>query len=405
KNDRQRVNLYRNMKESIKIKGRGGSGLFTISYESNDPNMAKNVVTAVLTIFSEQTQMSSLTDVTSSQKFIDDQIREYEVRLRSAEKAREAFKRSNFGLLPEEGEGHIAALHEAYEELENAELWLSEAISKRNSLTKQMQEVVDAGDSWSSNGSTLALSSEDQKIKDLQLKKMDLLLKYTETHPAIRAIELTLEGLLRRKELKNKERTDSGLPNAGAMANPYVQQLKISLNQAETNVASNNARIHFLKQKIKKYKDQLDSRLTVETEMQNLNRDYETISENYQRLVQRREQARMSEKVDTEAVSIKFKIADPPNKPLSPSGPKRMPLLSGVLVMGFGAGFGLAYLFFYIRPTYSTPRQVRALTALPVLGMISMQNLDGSNDKKSIFIFVSVMVGLVFVYLGLMSFE
>ena len=113
----------------------------------------------------------------------------------------------------------------------------------------------------------------------------------------------------------------------------------------------------------------------------------------------------MSEKVDTEAVSIKFKIADPPNKPLSPSGPKRMPLLSGVLVMGFGAGFGLAYLFFYIRPTYSTPRQVRALTALPVLGMISMQNLDGSNDKKSIFIFVSVMVGLVFVYLGLMSFE
>ena len=403
-NDLERAKLYENMKKDILIRG-GGDGLFNISYEANAPDLAKNVVTAVLTIFSEQTQLSTLEDVSSSQRFIELQISEYEVRLRNAEKAKEAFKRANFGLLPGEGTGQIGKLNATYEQLEMAKLGLSQAISKRDVLTKQMQEVVDAGDAWNSSDLILILSPEDQQIKDLQLMRMDLLLKYTEAHPAVSTIELTLKELLKRKEQKDKEMTDSGLPNAGALANPYVQQLKIALDQAEADVASKSTRIEYLKQKIEKLKSQLNSRLTVETEMQNINRDYNAISQNYQALIERREQARMSEKVDTETVSIKFKIADPPNKPLSPSGPNRLLLLSVVLCMGLGAGYGLAFLFFYIKPTYVTSKQLRDVTGLPLLGSISKQVLDGSKDKIKIFMYVSVMGGLFFVFFGLMSFE
>lgn len=405
KSDIQRVELYEAMKKDIKITGGKKDGLFEISYKSNDPNMAKNVVTAVLTVFSEQTQQSTLEDMSTSQHFIEQQIREYEVRLRNAEKAREAFKRANFGLLPEEGAGQIAKLHEANEQLGNARLWLSEAISKRKVITAQMQEVINSGDAWKVTDTNVDLSPEDQKIKELRQKRTDLLLKYTENHPAIRAIDITLKEAKIRKAQKEKESVNSGLPKAEVLANPYVQKLKISLNEAEAEVASNSARVHVLQQRINQYKDQLDSRLTVETEMKNLNRDYETVRKNYQKLVQRREQARMSEKVDSETVSIKFKIADPPNKPLTPSGPKRLLLLSGVLFVGLGAGFGLAFLFFYIKPTYMTTRQLREATGLPVLGSISMQMLEGDNENKGIFMFVSVLAGLIFVYVGLMGFE
>lgn len=404
-NDRQRFELYENMREDIVIAGGKRDGLFQVSYESNDPDMAKNVVTAVLTVFSEQTQKSTLEDVNSSQRFIEQQIREYEIRLRNAEQAKEAFKRSNFGLLPEGGQGQIGKLHASYDELENAKLVLSEAISKRNTLINQMQKVVDAGDAWSGSDSVLELSPEDQKIRDLQLRKMDLLLKYTENHPAVTAIKLTLAEVLKRKKQKNKEMERAGLPNAGALANPYVQQLKITLNKAEADVASNKVRVEFLDQRIKKYKGQLDSRLTVETEMQNLNRDYEAIQQNYQKLIERREQARMSEKVDTETVSIKFKIADPPNKPLTPSGPKRLLLLTGVLMLSLGAGFGMAYLFYFIKPTYITTKQLRDVTGLPVLGYVSMQGMNDGEDRKQLIMFLFVLTGLAFVYLGLMSFE
>ena len=62
----------------------------TISYASSDPKQAKDVVLAVLTVFSEQTQMRSMGDVNSAQRFLDKQIQEYEKRLVTAEQAREA---------------------------------------------------------------------------------------------------------------------------------------------------------------------------------------------------------------------------------------------------------------------------------------------------------------------------
>jgi protein tyrosine kinase modulator len=404
-NEIQRVKLYKEMKDDIKISGGKRDGIFEISYVSKDPRLAKNVVTAVLTVFSEQTQQSTLNDVNSSQRFIAQQIRESEVRLRNAEKALEAFKRANFGLLPEQGSGQMAKLYASKEELESAKLLLRESISKRNVLSRQMQDVIDSGDAWKSSNSILQLSPEDEMIKDLRQRKAELLLKYTENHPAVTAIDITLRESIRRKEQNKKKSKDSALPSADAMANPYVQQLKIALNEADAEVASNNARVSILQQRIKNFKKQLDLRLSVETEMMNLNRDYETIKKNYQTLLGRREQARMSEKVDTEAVTIKFKIADPPNKPLTPSGPNRLLLLTVVLIGGLGVGFGLAFLLYFIKPTYMTIRQLQTVTGLPVLGFVSKQILDGPLVDKSFYRFALISASLVFVYIGFMGFE
>jgi len=57
-------------------------------------------------------------------------------------------------------------------------------------------------------------------------------------------------------------------------------------------------------------------RFSIETEMENLNRDYAAIKSNYDQLLASREQASMSKKVDDQAEALKFKIADAPNTPL-----------------------------------------------------------------------------------------
>jgi hypothetical protein len=80
-------------------------------------------------------------------------------------------------------------------------------------------------------------------------------------------------------------------------------------------------------------------------------------------------------------------------------------LISAVLVIGLGAGFGMAYLFFHVRPTFMTTQQLRDVTGLPVLGSITMQVIGEPNNKKSIILFASAMVGLVSVFFALMIFE
>ncbi|MDD1624627.1 MAG: hypothetical protein LUO94_07680, partial [Methylococcaceae bacterium] len=89
-----------------------------------NPDQAKRVVQAVLTVFSEQTQLSTLGNTGSAQRFIDEQIQEYEMRLRNGEKARENFKRANIGLLPGQGADQIGQIQQMTTALEDAKLGL-----------------------------------------------------------------------------------------------------------------------------------------------------------------------------------------------------------------------------------------------------------------------------------------
>lgn len=391
------------LKENLEISGGKRDGIYKISYVSLDPKVAVKVVTAVLTVFSEQTQQSSLEDMGSSQRFIDQQIREYEVRLRNAEKARELFKRSNIGLLPDQGGGQIAKLQATIEQLENAKLSLSESISKRNVLASQMQEVIDSGDEWKGNGIELQLSPQDVKIEEMRSRKTELLLKYTEKHPELLAIDKTLASLLERRALKLSKNATS--KTAGIMDNPYVQQLKTALNGAESEVASNKSRIRVLMQRIKKLENELKNRLSIETEMKNLNRDYETIHENYQSLLIRREQAHISEKADSEAGTLQFKIVDPPKKPLAPISPNRLLLFSVVLFLANAVGFGLAFLFYIIQPVFMTVKQLRDVTRIPIIGSVSILVSEDTVNSRNDYLFSALAVSLLIVYAGFIGFE
>ncbi|MGZ8162803.1 MAG: XrtA system polysaccharide chain length determinant, partial [Methylobacter sp.] len=147
KNVHERQALITQLKKDIKING-GASDIFTIKYEAKNPDMAKNVVQAVLTVFSEQTHKSTLSGADVAQRFIDEQIQDYETRLRNAEKARENFKRANFGLLPGEGTDQISQVQGVANLLEDAKLQLNEALSRRQVLSKQLNDIKESDEDW-----------------------------------------------------------------------------------------------------------------------------------------------------------------------------------------------------------------------------------------------------------------
>ena len=409
----KRLNLLTMLEKKISIKGGGedDDDLFTISYASSDPNQAKNVVLAVLTVFSEQTQMSNTADVGSAQRFLNGQIQEYEKRLVIAEQAREAFKRENFGLLPETESDQMAQLFSLTVKLDEAKLNLNEAVSRKQMLRVQLGEALDSEEEWTVSSFTQETGAGPgagvrvvsrglgAKIEELKSNRTDLFLKYTENHPSIVSLDNTIKLLEQRKKEKGASSTD-----AMAMVNPYVQSLKIAANEASAEVAALQSRVKYIQKRMDEQKDQLDSRLKTETSMKNLNRDYNTIKENYMKLLQRREQATMSGKLDVAASSLKLKIADPPNLPLKPDSPNRILLNPAVLALGLLGGFGVAFFMYYIRPVYMSVRELRATTGLPVLGTVSMQNL-GDNNLTSINAFLLAVISLLAVFLLIMIVE
>jgi polysaccharide chain length determinant protein (PEP-CTERM system associated) len=408
KSDSQRQELIARLKKDIHIAG-GSDDIFNISYEDNNPEIAKNVVQAVLTVFSEQTKMNQMSGADVAQRFIDEQIKDYEVRLKNAEKAREEFMRLNLnrGLLGGEG-GASSDVQGVNKQLEEAKLQLNEAISRKKVLEEQLNEIKDTGEDWGVTPDPQDLPEEDERIQTLNAKKKELLVRFTPKHPEIVSINKTIDAIKKSKKKEVKVvSSDDMFTKPGVLANPYIQTIKVALNEADTQLAAAKARANELTQRKERIGKELNERLSMETARENLTRDYEQIKANYTELIKSRESAKMSKDVDDQAEALKFKIADAPNMPLQPSSPKRKILFSAVLAVGVIFGFGIAFLLYFVRPTIMSTLQLRQLTGLPVLGSVSMKLTPGRLEKnrKEFFSYGFAALGLVLVYAGLMVVE
>ncbi|MGZ8189861.1 MAG: XrtA system polysaccharide chain length determinant [Methylococcaceae bacterium] len=406
KNPIDQAALIENLKKDIHING-GADDIFTITYEAKDPDTAKGVVQAVLTVFSEQTQLSTLGGIDVAHHFIDEQIQEYEARLRNGEKARENFKRANLGLLPGQGSDQISQIQEMTNALEEAKLGLKEALSRKDALNEQLEEALVAEDDEWGEETGVEATPDDAQIAELKKRKDELLIKYTPNHPEVVHIEKTIKEIEKSNAEKQANKEEKGGLDTAVMTNPYVQSIKVAINEADANIASINSRVEIFQKRLEKAQEELNMRFSIETEMENLNRDYAAIKKNYDQLLASREQASMSKKVDDQAEALKFKIADAPNTPLQPSSPNRKLLFSGVLIMGIVFGLGVAFLLYMIRPTIMSISQLRQITGLPVLGGISMKKdaIQIEKNKKEMIRYSVATLGLVVIYIGFMTVE
>jgi polysaccharide chain length determinant protein (PEP-CTERM system associated) len=348
--------------------------LFKINYENSDPQIAKKVVQSLLTIFVETTLGESRKDTDVAQRFLDQQIKEYENRLVESENRLRDFKRKHIGRMPDEGKDYYQNLQAAIGDLEQAQMQLQEAENRRKELKRQLQDNASDFNFSVAPVAATATPDLDARIHNLQSRLDELLLKFTDQHPDVLAVKHTIEELEKQKKdvIAAQAKNAQNAADEGQTLNPYQAQLKLALSEAEANVAALTARVAARQQQVDGLKKLVNIIPEVETQLKQLNRDYDVTKSNYETLLARREAASLSDQMEQTSESVKFRVVDPPYVPPAPSGPNR-PLLSTVTLLG-SIGGGLAFAFFMaqLNPTFQSRRTLMEATSLPVLGGVSM---------------------------------
>lgn len=410
KDEKAMEKLVKEVQDALKIEG-GENNLFTIGYTNPDPKTAKKVDQAVLTLFVEQSLGQTREDSDSAQKFLEQQIKEHEVRLQSAEQAREEYKRSNYALMSgTSGNNDLyTQLNQLASLQEEAKLKVQEGIQRRDQIQRQLENEEPMIESAESGGTITASTPTEERIQNLKSKLDDLLLRYTDKHPQVVTLKKSIADLEKQKKAEN---VAAGIPENSATgvskeSNPVYQQLKILYGEAEANLASLEAREKAYQSKMEMLKQQMDERLKIETQLAGLNRDYDTVKTNYNQLLAKRETARMSGNMEQTTDAVKFRIVDPPQVPTKPSAPNRILLSSLVLLGSLIVGIGLAILISLLRPSFGTIQGLRDSTGLAVLGSISMNWIpEIRRRKRSEFMrFMVAVVSLVIVYVGVILLE
>jgi polysaccharide chain length determinant protein (PEP-CTERM system associated) len=370
KDTKEHDKLVEELMATIKMTGTERDDIYTITYVAEDPKLGKDIVQSLLTIFVEGSSSGKKQDSDKAVQFIDDQIKSYEDKLATAENALKDFKIKNMGMLPREGGGGDfgGQLQQANDLLSQARLQLAEAEQARNALTRQIRgEPARPGTQKVDPG--MVDPDLESRIAVAQKNLDALRLQYTEQHPDIIANRRLLEQLLaqRAEVAKTKRSTD---PGAGY--SPMLQQLNVALSTAEAQVASMRARVDEYAARVARLRAQSTEAPEVEAQLAQLNRDYQVNRDNYQKLVERRESARLSGDLSTATDMLSFRVIDPPTVPLQPSGPNRLRLFSLVFAFALVAGLATAFLMSQVRPTFLTQGNLRDVTGLPVLGAIGM---------------------------------
>ena len=120
-----------------------------------------------------------------------------------------------------------------------------------------------------------------------------------------------------------------------------------------------------------------------EQQLTQLTRDYENTKTNYEELLNKRMEARLSEKLEKRQKGEKFQILEPANFPEKPFLSNRPKLMAIGFTGGLGVGIGLALFLEALFPAFYSLLQLQQQTpGVPITFGIPYINIKGEHRGK-----------------------
>jgi capsular exopolysaccharide synthesis family protein len=312
-------------------------------------------------------------DARSTYDFIADQTEKVQGDLEESEEKLKLFK-EKYGILgiSSEIEEFIKQMSDIEKELKVASIE-AEVLEKKISaieskLTEQEKSLLTEASQTSYN----VLVDLKRQLTTLENEKANLLIQgYTNEDQKIQKINYSIESLKAKmstvvKELLQKKGTLDPL----VQMEDFMQQ---SVNLA-IDYAVAKSRIEALEEALAYYKSKLNKIPKRELELARLEREKEANSKIYLMLLERREQAQISEVRESGGISI-LELARLPKGPNTVSKLKKSILF---LILGFLMGIGGAFVVDYVDSAIRDEFEITRVSGLPILGRIPLVE----NDKK-----------------------
>jgi polysaccharide chain length determinant protein (PEP-CTERM system associated) len=357
---------------------RSSDSIYTITYRNSSREKALAVVRSLLNALMEDTMSGKRSGADVAQKFLVEQIKEYEKRLSDAEGRLADFKRKNVGLVPGEQGDYFSRLQNEMLASKKIESQLDVALRRRGELERQLHGEKPFGTSpvtpapGTGGGRVAGSGDTAARIAEAQARLDDLLLRFTDKHPDVVAAKETLAQLKERQklELDALARGDpSAAATSGLAANPVYQNIQLQMNQTDVEIASLRGELADHQRTEGELRRMVNTAPEVEAEFARLTRDYTVEKTQYNALVDRLEKAKLSEDAADTGI-VQFQIINPPTADLQPVAPSRPALLSAVLAAAIVVGAAVAWLLAELKPVFSNTRMVAESTGLPVLGSV-----------------------------------
>lgn len=345
--------------------------LYSIAYSDRDPAHAQTVAQTLVSVLIDSSLGGQRRDADQAGAFLDNQIAKYEQKLEAADKRRADFKTAHldfFATTPDGdkvgGAGDVVAAQTAVAQAQHT---LDEAVERLNSLHKQLaatSKTLSVNEPLPATMDSTGTAISPRTQLAAAIAKLNMLrMQFTDNYPDV----VMQKRLVRR--LESQQSAESG--DTKGISNPVYLMIMTKAADAEGEVAVDRNRLEDAKKRLEQAKTLATTAISIQREYQDLDRDYQVLHTNYETLVSRRESANITQAAGNQQSAFVFRVISPPVKPQNPVAPNRFLLNVAVLLLGIGAGVGIAFALGQFSGRFLSMEQLKEAFELPILGAIT----------------------------------
>jgi polysaccharide biosynthesis transport protein len=383
--DQELAGKIEGLRANIEVKAEQDD-FFAISAKQPSGKLARDVVQKLIDVAEEDNIAGDRKATSQTLRFLDAQIEGRQKELSEAEAKRVAYETQNLGLLP--GVGSVSQRMEASRaELSQIDSQLIQARSALAALNGQLAGTPATLNtpSMGGGGAPSALGQAQGELASMRARG------FTDSHPDVVTIRNQIANL--------RAAGGSGSSGSGGYRtpNPAYSSLQSMRAEREAAVTALSARKNALQSDMAQLAAKQTAEPGVAAEYQRINRDYEVLKAQYDKLVIERDQIRLRGQAETQTDAVQFRVVKEPSLSNVPAVPNRPLLLAAVLVAGIGAGVGTAFALGHLQTSFPTAAKLERASGLPVIGSIS-QMLTGEQRvqrKQKMKLFYGASAGLV----------
>lgn len=396
--DRDVADRVADLQKKIKITAQQDN-LFEITATADNGKLSRTIVQKLIDIFVEDNLGTIRDEASQSLQFLDQQLAQRQKALQEAEAKKADFQTRYLGSLP--GTGTMAErLSAARAQLAQVNSELAAAQSSLAAVNGQMAgtsaTVAGAGGGGVAGPARARLSAIQGQLAEARSRG------WTDSHPDVIALKSQLSAA---QSAARSEPVFSG--GGGASANP----LYLSLRAMQADKAAQVAALTNRKGQIEADMAAIDQKIAGDPaaaqEQAEIDRNYQVLKAAYDKLLADREQVKLRSQAAGQADAVKFNVIDPPTAPPSPTAPNRPLLLTGVLIVGLGAGAAVAFGLSQLAGTFPTTARLEKMSGMPVIGSIGevVTAAQTALRRKRLQMFAAATAGLVVAWVALLGLE
>jgi len=332
---------------------------FTLSYQGKVPAVVEQVANVLTSLYLEENLRVRTKQAQNATEFLDGEVARVRQELAEIDAKMAAFKEKHIHQLPEVLQLNLQTLGMIERNLDMYTAQLRSLKEREGALQTQLTGLKPYTENEEETVSR-------RRLADLRIQLVNLKQRYSDEHPDVRKTRTEIAemeakvGSLAGPEERPKEGPD----------NPAYINLSAQLSSTRVEIQLIQRQIAKLEADADEYRRRITGTPKIEEEYGALTVARVNTQAKLNDLMRKLMEAQVASGLEKEQKGERFTLIDPPRLPEKPFKPNRLAILLIGVVLGIGAGVGLAALREFSDDAVRGAERLEAETALPVITVI-----------------------------------